>query len=130
LLSLVLCFTDAAKCFGILVLPQHLREKLDTLVARSTDTTDPSKPTILVPEGRSALDGDLSIHIERVVLCNTNSFAKAIALLLASYYIFNLAYPSKGVATLTFIQKCILNLHDGSKNIDKVVTLLGRLNKL
>ena len=53
----------------------------------------------------------------------------ALAVYLASFYVFNLAYPSTLKKTLTFIQKVILNIQDNVKIERSVVTRLERLNK-
>ena len=132
LVLIVHVISDASRCLGVLLLPQHLREPLETIAARSADAHlfESAKPLIVCPDEGILRDGELSVMVEGVLLCKTYSFTRALALLLACYYVFNLAYPQKGCATLTFMQRCFINLQDGVKANDKVITLLGRINKL
>ena len=67
------------------------------------------------------------MYLENVAITKTRSLVEAFELLIAAYYVFNAAYPSKGSRTLTFIQKAILDIQDNVKRDSKVSDLLGKL---
>ena len=52
------------------------------------------------------------IFVEGNVLCNTTRFTDALFLMFASYYIFNLKYPSQVKNVLSFIQDYIFGYPD------------------
>ena len=70
-----------------------------------------------------------TISVDGVEVTNCSTLLPAVAVYLASFYVFNLAYPSTLKKTLTFIQKVILNIQDNVKIERSVVTRLERLNK-
>ena len=67
-----------------------------------------------------------TVCIENVTVAKTKSLLHAFQLLIATYYSFNAAYPSKGSRTLTFIQKAVLNIQDGVKSDTKVSDLISK----
>eukprot|EP00111_Clytia_hemisphaerica_P004357 TCONS_00012456-protein len=50
------------------------------------------------------------VKIEGQVVAQANNFMEAFAVMIATYYVFNLAYPKELECTLSFIQKYILDI--------------------
>ena len=69
----------------------------------------------------------LKIVADKVVICETDNLMEAAGLLLATFYVFNIAYPKASMATLTFYQKVFLNLQDEAKRLPRVISLLSKL---
>lgn len=129
-------FADKCRCTALLVLPGHLREKLDVFLRTDEDAANasaqgeqPSHP-VMFWQGTSTLDETASfrLYMENVCIARTKSLLDAFQLLLAAFYVFNVAYPSKGSRTLTFMQKAVLNIQDSEKRDPKVADLIGKLN--
>ena len=59
----------------------------------------------------------------------TKDFVKSMALLISSFYLFNIEYPSQVENILTFIQKFFLDINDKSKTSDKVLKFMSVLKK-
>ena len=110
----------------------HLREDANLLVWFDDDNegTKPVHPLIVCKGCNSLYSLSFSVEAEGIVISKTDSFVNFVLLLLATYYVFNLVYPDKLVATLIFIKKYFLNIQDSVKRNSKVVTLLGKLHKL
>ena len=69
------------------------------------------------------------IKVEQFTTGATKDFVKSVALLISSFYVFNVEYPSKIENTLTFIQKFFLNINGKSKTSDKVLKFMSVLKK-
>ena len=69
------------------------------------------------------------IKVEQFTTGTTKDFVKSVALLISSFYVFNVEYPSKVENTLIFIQKFFLNINDKSKTSDKVLRFMSVLKK-
>ena len=69
--------------------------------------------------------------MERFTTGITKDFLKSMALLIISFYVFKVEYPSKIENSLTFIQKFFLDINDKSKVRERrqlgFVTLNGNL---
>lgn len=109
---------------ALLELPGHLREKLEDLL---TEVDDMSKvwPHILM-QGDMDNEAEYTIVVDGHFALKAKTFTRAVKLLFASYYVFNICYPKELVNTLTFLQQAILNL-DGGKRSNKVVSLLAKV---
>ena len=59
----------------------------------------------------------------------TKDFVKSMVLLISSFYVFNIEYPSQVENILTFIQKFFLDINDKSKTSDKVLKFMSVLKK-
>ena len=70
------------------------------------------------------------IVVEEQIVAQSNSFLEAFAVMLATYYVFNLAYPKELECTLSFIQKYILDIGDTTKTAARVSGLINKLKKL
>ena len=56
-------------------------------------------------------------------------FVKAVTILIAAHYVFNLAYSKKLRSTYCFIQKYLLQIQDNSNCPTKVLNLMSKLKK-
>ena len=72
----------------------------------------------------------INVKVEKCQICTKNDFIHAYMVVFASYYTFNLAYNPKLCATLTFVQKFLLDIGDKVKPITKVLSLISNLKKL
>ena len=80
------------------------------------DKEDQEKMTPYIVTGESRLDSTFFyILADNVKICSTNNMLKALKLLVATFFVFNIAYPKRVHAALIFFQKIFLNLHDSSK---------------
>ena len=70
------------------------------------------------------------IKVEQFTTGTTKDFMKSMALLISSFYVFNVEYPSKIENTLSFIQKFFLNINDKSETSDKVLRFMSILDTL
>ena len=69
------------------------------------------------------------IKVEQFTTGTAKDLVKSMALLISSFYVLNVEYPSKIENTLTFIQKVFLNINDRSKTSDKVLRFMSVLKK-
>ena len=72
------------------------------------------------------------VIVEGEVIGSAEDFFNAFTLYMASFYVFNIAYPKDFEKSLTFIQKFFLEiLDDGMKAPPRVLTLISKVkNKL
>ena len=70
------------------------------------------------------------IKVEDVTIGYTDDFVKAFAMLLSTYYVFNIAYAEKSQASLHLIQKLFLEIADGVKVPHKILSLISKIKKL
>jgi len=69
------------------------------------------------------------VVVESEIIAHCDNFLDAFIVLLACYYVFNLAYPKKLEGTLTFVQKFLLKIGDSTKTLPRVAGLITRLKK-
>ena len=69
------------------------------------------------------------IKVEQFTTGTTKGFVNSMALLISSFYVFNVEYPSKIENTFTFNLKFFLNINDKSKTSDKVLRFMSVLKK-
>lgn len=53
--------------------------------------------------------------VDNKTVAETNTFLRALEAFIGTFYVFNIAYPATIVATMTFVQKALLNLQDKVK---------------
>lgn len=74
------------------------------------------------------------LYIERSQIERTDNFHEALQMLIASYFIFNMEYPTNYSCTLEFLQQYFLNIHpsSGSKSMKASTKrkILSFFNKL
>ena len=108
-------YTDATWCAAMLSVPLQLKEDPSCLIKKASSVGDSRSPIIAYSGAFMEIENEFSIFAENVQVANTTSFVDAVGLLLASYFSFNLAYPSQVNNTLTFIQKILIGHCDYSK---------------
>ena len=69
------------------------------------------------------------VSVEGNTIAKTQCFLKAFEIFFSAFYIFNLEYPKALKATLTFIQKEIIQLNDGAPEIGRVINLITKLKR-
>lgn len=72
-------------------------------------------------------DVTFDVTAEGRSICKSSDFIHSFIVMFASYYVFNLVYNKKLDGTLSFIQKCILNIGDRSKTKPKVLALIAKM---
>ena len=70
------------------------------------------------------------IKVENVTIEYTDDFVKAVAMLLSTYYVFNIAYAEKSQASLLLIQKLFLEIADAVKVPHKILSLISKIKIL
>ena len=70
------------------------------------------------------------IKVEDVIIGYSDEFVKTIAILLSTYYVFNIAYAETSQASLHLIQKLFLEVADGLKVPHKILSLIFKIKKL
>ena len=137
-IALIYSFLDLTRCIALLSLPFHLKEDLinyfelpDAVI--SGNTNQPSIKCDIDKEenfheiaNKSML---FEIKVEQFMTGTTKDFMKSMALLISSFYVFNVEYPSKIESALTFTQKFFFNIDDKSKTSDKVLRFMSLLKK-
>ena len=102
------------------MVPYLLKEDLDDLLVDDDDVDGDT--SILHPYIVQHGGGETTpffIFAEGTKICSTESHLKAFRLLMATFYVFNLAFPKANRGTLTFYQKVFLSLQDNSKKLPK-----------
>ena len=111
---------------ALAVVPQQLSESLEEMLESEEDAKS-------YPQIRTIDDGEepqYAVVIEGLQVCCSGDIVTIFGAMMASYYIFNLAYPVKLENTLLFYQKVLLGLTDAySKRNKKVVALLCKLKE-
>ena len=69
------------------------------------------------------------VIIDEIAVSSSNNLMTAVTVFLASFYVFNLAYPTCLKKTLSFFQKIVLNIQDNIPLERSVLSLLEKLNK-
>ena len=108
---------------ALVSVPGLMNEDVSVMI-KTTEDDSYMNPYIL---SQNPLGGSLQILADGVTICETNNLMKAARLLLATFYIFNIAYPKIIMATLTFFQKVFLNLQDEARRLPKVISLTSKL---
>ena len=93
---------------GLLLIPIHLKERVNLLLVQTEKDTDDSSPpaTPVITFSKPLIDDQVfSIVCEGVEICSTSSLCQAYFVLVASYFVFNLRFPVGLEGTLTFVQK-------------------------
>lgn len=74
------------------------------------------------------------LFIEQLQIERTCCFYEALQMLMSSYYIFNMEYPTKCACILEFVQKYFLNIHPSygtkSRTVSTKYKVLSLFNKL
>ena len=86
---------------------------------------DTGWPTIQVCQ---LVDGEelYKVILDEIAIAECGDLVTAFMLMVATYYVFNVAYPKELKNTLMFMQKAFLNIMDARKN-KKVNSLMCKL---
>ena len=122
MLNLIIFATDLGKDVAIMRLPELLSEKCEHFFA--TERGDRCYPYVLITE-----QGEFIIIADNVDVATADTLPKAFQVYFAVFYIFNIAYSKQTNATLTFVQKVLLNIQDNTKKNARVVSLLAKLTE-
>ena len=131
-------FLDLTRCIALLSILFHLKENpIDYFeVPDPTVSGNTNQPRIKCDIEKEAYFHEIAnksilfeIKVEQFTAGTTKHFVKLMALLISSFYVFNIEYPSKIENTLTFIQKFFLDINDKSKTSDKVLKFMSVLKK-
>ncbi|XP_038074352.1 sterile alpha motif domain-containing protein 3-like [Patiria miniata] len=118
--------TCTAAALGI---PCLLKEQVKDMIVFGEEATD-GVPIICGDEEDLASCSTFSVEIDGTIVSSSKDVLSAMAVYLASFYVFNLAYPTRLKRTLTFFQKGVLNIQDNLKPERVVISLLEKLSQL
>ena len=93
--------SDLVNLLAVVSVPALLGEDISAIL-RPQEDDETVTPYILSP---NPLGESFQIMADSVSICETNNLMKAARRLLATFYVFNIAYPKHIMATLTFFQK-------------------------
>lgn len=122
---LLLVFSVLLSMLALMMIPLHMKESLDLLMVENT--AEPKSTPVIQFMSKLSEDQIFVIMAEGVEVCATKSLPRAFFLLLISYFVFNIKFPSKIEGSLTFLQKVLINHQDSIKQHPKVLTLLSKL---
>ena len=74
-------------------------------------------------------DAHFKIYIEKFSIAEVQDFVKAVTILIAAHYVFNVTYSKKLHSTHCFIQKYLLEMRGNSNCLIKVLNLMSKLKK-
>lgn len=107
-----------------------MRKRNNGLLIKEEDLDASQVAPIITYKGEIMEESEFRVQAEGVVVGTTESMLDAFCLLLATYFVFNIVYPSILEGTLTFIKKCVVGHSDKVKIPFKVTTLLTRLSSV
>ena len=117
---------------ALCIVPQHLRERIGPIWEDETgdETGDTAYPQIHMVNDSEEENGErYDIIVDGMVICSNGNFVRALGILLATYYVFNLEYPKGLQNTLTFYQVMFLQLPDIAR-LPRVVKLMCTLENI
>uniref|UniRef100_H2YVL5 Uncharacterized protein n=2 Tax=Ciona savignyi TaxID=51511 RepID=H2YVL5_CIOSA len=116
----------------LLLLCQVFKENSQSLLLQEQcDKNDvPATPCILAVGGCSVLSASrFYIAVDKQVVIKDIILAEdALALLFASYYVFNIEYPANGTVTMEFLQRAFAEVEGGGAKIIKNGRKKSRIN--
>lgn len=113
---------------ALLSIPVLLQEKVDDLlVKKSKGTKLPATAIITYEQERITPSTTYNIYVEKELVGTWPTLLKAFAGLLATYYVFDLAYPKQCLKTLTFLQKFVAKIPDDCKTPEMVLTFASKV---
>ena len=119
---------DHKMCAALCIVPQHVGESIGAIWEDETGET--AYPQIRVVIDEEEENGErYDIIVDGMVICSNGNFVRALGILLATYYVFNLEYPKGLMNTLTFYQVMFLQLPDIAR-LPRVVKLMCTLENI
>ncbi len=126
-------FSECVKSVALLALPGLLREDLDLFLSSEEQYEKSDEQTgspVIVFQGADVYKSkNFAIYADGIKIMSVKSVKNAFMILIACFFVFNIAYPKKMIRTLTFLQKVMLNLQDSIKTPNPVVTLITNINR-
>lgn len=114
-----------------ILLPSLLRENTGMLFKNFHDEKHPQ--ILCVKNVGNILEAiqcnEFSIVVDDHWFAETTEFLSAVRIWFSTYYLFNISYPKCLEATLTFLQKEVINLQDSAPNLTKVISLITKIKK-
>ena len=83
------------------------------------------EPYIVIINGPSKKE--FVVGVERTCLVTTSCFGECLGCLLASYFVFDIAYPRQHYPFLLFVQHAVCNLKDEQKLLTALTTFLSTI---
>ncbi|XP_071565728.1 uncharacterized protein [Temnothorax nylanderi] len=134
--------TDSVQLKATKIIMRHFKEDFSVLFkvypegTLLEDLSAPiSAPCIVILDDTTC--STFYLFIEQSQIERTHSFYEALEMLISSYFIFNMEYPTSCACTLEFLQKYLLNIHPsyGSKSLKastkrKVLSLFNKLRDI
>ena len=121
----------AHNCLALLSLPYLLGEKLRVIV-KTTPSPSTATPYLLFHMDKRGIINlsKIEVYADAVHVCETDNIVNGFCLLLAIFYVFNIAFPINCISTLTFLQKYICNL-PGEVDMDPraLCMIMAKLSK-
>ena len=88
-------------------------------------------PFIILKSRLDSHDQELHLAADKQLLCLfTSSLVKATLGLLSCYYVFMFNNPAGLKNIFLYLQKCILQIHDGKKLLASVITFVNEIDSL
>ena len=131
----MICFLDNSNCGIIVNTACLLRENPEVMFSNDEERKSPFIRRIDASEEdfSSILNESTKFEVilEGEVIGRSDDFFNSFSLYMASFYVFNIAYPKDFQNTLTFVQKYFLEiLDDGLKAPPKVLTLITKVKNI
>ncbi|KAL5010832.1 hypothetical protein ScPMuIL_013137 [Solemya velum] len=109
----------ADDCMTLAGLPLLFKEKPENLIIFQEVESEGKAISIYVKQKVLTMESDaFVVNVDGLKLCACDNFFEAFSALIASIYIFNLAYPKELTKSLTFIQNVIIGLKDSEGHIN------------
>ena len=114
----IIFFLDFTNCLTLLAVTFLLREHQYSYLEFGDNLIEPrikcSKIASVEDSLVYLLDADavFDVMVENEIIAHQNGFINVLAIIVASYYDFNIEYRTKLNGTLTFIQKFFLKIKD------------------
>ncbi|PIK49006.1 hypothetical protein BSL78_14112 [Apostichopus japonicus] len=104
---------EATKYAAVIAVPTLVNEKLENMLSVVDETHEVKLPVIMeMFEGEEEVSS-YTVKVDGFKVTESSNFMSAFAIYLATFYIFNLVYPTALKKTLNFHQRMILNIQDG-----------------
>ncbi|KAL5014749.1 hypothetical protein ScPMuIL_009019 [Solemya velum] len=122
----------ADDCMTLAGLPLLFKEKPENLIIFQVVESEGKAISIYVKQKVLTMESDaFVVDVDGLKLCACDNFFEAFSALIASIYIFNLAYPKELTKSLTFIQNVIIGLKDSEVHINldrKILNVVSLIN--
>ncbi|XP_071820324.1 uncharacterized protein [Apostichopus japonicus] len=119
---------EATKYAAVIAVPTLVNEKLENMLSVVDETHEVKLPVIMeMFEGEEEVSS-YTVKVDGFKVTESSNFMSAFAVYLATFYIFNLVYPTALKKTLNFYQRMILNIQDGLPVDKTVMRVVEKIN--